>query len=100
MRDQVERDVEAAVLRHDSVGMSVDRLVVERIDDRRLRGATVSANPGGDVIEGRERTPGKVNASALLREGRRNGTANRPPAAIDDSVLPFEQHRVSFHGYR
>ena len=92
VRDQVERDVEAAeVVRH-CLDVRLDRVGVECVDDRGLCRAAGCADPLGGRFEPLERPPDQMHTRALARERLGDGGPDRSPAAVDDGIPTIEQH--------
>jgi hypothetical protein len=91
--DQVERDVDAPRLRGDRVGVAVDGVLVEGVDDRRLGHASCLTDAVRHVGERGLRAAGEEDARPLAGEGARDCAADRAPSSVDDRVLLFEQHR-------
>ena len=76
----------------DLLGVCVDRLLVERVDDGGLGATARGAHGVGDRIELRLRPAGEVDRRALACEGAGHRAADRSAAAVDDGIASFEQH--------
>ena len=90
--DQVERDVDAACLRRDRVGMPVDVLLAESIDDCRFRLSSRRANVVRHRLERGFRATGEEDPRSLASEGPGDRAADGPATSVDHGVLVFEQH--------
>jgi hypothetical protein len=88
--DRIQRDVDAAGLGRDGVGVLGHRFFIERIDLRH-----VSGNFTGDLVERGAGATGEENPGALTGECARHRAAYRACAAVDDRRLAFKQHSVS-----
>ena len=86
VRDQVEGHVDASGIRRHSVGMLIDRLLVERIDFGRLGQPTGRANLLGDLLEPRPGAASEEDSRPLAGEGPDDRTANRPAPSVDHSI--------------
>jgi hypothetical protein len=94
----VDRDVDAARLRRDGIGVLGNRSLVERIDLRGLRSSASSDDVGRDGIESRLRAPGEEDPGAFPREDARDPPADGPSASVDHGVLVLQQHLGSLPG--
>jgi len=92
MRNQVERDVDAAGLSCHGVRMRVDCPFVERIELCHMRHAARGTNSVGNSLEFSQRPTGEKHAREFRCESARDGTSDRTTAAIDDRAFVFEQH--------
>ena len=87
VRDQVERDVDAAGVCNDRVGVLVHRLLVQGIELRRLGHPSGRTDVLGDLLEALHRAAGEVDPCALARKCTRDRAADRPAPSVDDRVL-------------
>jgi hypothetical protein len=69
MRDEVEGDVDAPGPRSHSIGMLIDRHLVERIDLRRLSHASRGADLLGNLVELCLGATGEEDLGSLSGEG-------------------------------
>jgi hypothetical protein len=76
VREQVERDVDAAGARGHLVGVGVDGALVERVHHRGLGRAPRRADVVGDRLERRRGPAGQVDRGALAPERPRHGPAD------------------------
>ena len=67
-RDEVERHVDAAGGRHHAVGMTLDRLLVQRVDDGDLRVGAERGHLIGDPFQRLARAPGQEQPRSLAGE--------------------------------
>lgn len=89
--DQVERHVDAAGPCDDIVDVRVDRGLLQRIDDRHVRGATRRLDVLGDRRDGLAGPACQEHLGPVPRERARHGAANAPTPAVDDHVPTFQQ---------
>jgi len=87
---EVERDVDAARLRGDGVGVLVDRALVERVDDGDLGAPGRGGDVGRDALERLERAAREEHGRARACERARHAAPERAAAAVDDRVLACE----------
>jgi hypothetical protein len=87
VRDEVEGDVETSGTCSQSVGVFVDRRLVESIDLRRLSDSSRGADLLGHVVEALQGSTGEMDLRALASEGTGYRAADRTAPAVDDSVL-------------
>jgi hypothetical protein len=90
--DQVEGDVDVTGIRRHGGGVLIDRVLVERVDLRRVGRSPRGANLPGDRLELRRCAAGEEDPGALAGERAGNGAADRPAPSVDHGVLVLEQH--------
>jgi hypothetical protein len=74
--ERVERDVDAAGLRRDGIGMKIDGAFVHRVEQRDLGRAARREYIGGDVFELGERASGEEHPRPLPGKGAGNHAAD------------------------
>ena len=90
--DRVERDVDAARLVDHGLQMLVHRLLVERVDLRRLGGSAGGLDVLGDDFDWCQVAPGEKELGALGREGACDRTADRASRSVDHRNLVLQHH--------
>ena len=90
--DQVEGDVDATGIRGHGGGMLIDRVLVERVDLRRVDRSARGTDLPGDRLELRQCAAGEEDPGALAGERASNGAADRPAPSVDHGVLVLERH--------
>jgi hypothetical protein len=86
-RDEVERDVDAAGLGGDRVGVLVDRALVERVDDGDAGAAALGGDVGGEAVERLARAAGRCTAAPSRANVRATARPRPPPAPWRIAVL-------------
>lgn len=92
MRNQVERDVDAAGRGRDLGGERVDRTLVEGVERCAVGFSAGRANVLSHRVERGLRAPGEEYTRPLTREYAGDSTPNRAGATVDHGVLAIEQH--------
>jgi hypothetical protein len=92
VRDQVERDVDAASIRRHGSSVLIDRVFVQRVDLCRLGRSPSGADIVGHGLELRRCTTGEEDPGALPGECSSHRAADRSAPSIDHSVLVPKQH--------
>jgi hypothetical protein len=72
--------------------MLVHRLLVERVDCRRLSGSAGGNDVLGDNFDGSPFVPGEKELGPLRRKGARNSTADRASGSVDHYNLVLQHH--------
>jgi hypothetical protein len=90
--DDVHRDVDAAAVADDGVGVRVDRALVERVQYRGFGAAAVLADVLRDLVQGGPGPPGEEDPRPLAGERPGDSAADRATSAVDDRVPAVEQH--------
>jgi hypothetical protein len=86
--DQVEGDVDATGIRRHGGGVLVERVLVERVDLRRLGRSPCGTDPHGDRLELRRCA---ADPGALAGKRASNSAADRSARSVDHGVLVLEQ---------
>ena len=88
--DGVQRNIKAARLLHDVLGVGFDSFLVHGIDHRGLRCTAVRHDLLGDSVERGEVSPGEEDPSPVMGKLPCHCGTNRARAAIDHGVLVFQ----------
>jgi hypothetical protein len=91
-RDDVEGDVEGAVLTGHRVGEPVDRDLVKGVDQGRVGGTAGRSDVVGHRVEGGLSTTSQVDRRSFTGEGASDGAADGASASVDHCLLAVERH--------
>src|SRR5215211_7223972 len=87
-----EMSIHTSSARGHGVSVSVDGVLVDGIDLRRLGHSSSRADLLGHLLEALEGTTGKVDLRSFAGEGAGSCATDRASRPVDHGVLVFEQH--------
>ena len=90
--DRVERDVDTACRVDHGLQMLVHRLLIERVDLRRLGGSAGGSDVLGDHFDGGQVAPGEKHLGTLRRKGACDRAADPASSSVDHRNLVLQHH--------
>jgi hypothetical protein len=91
--DEVEGDIDLSGLPNHGIDETIDRPLVEGIDQGDLSSIPVRTDLSGDRLELGSGAPGQEDPGPFASERPRYSGTDRPTAAVDHGDSVFQQHR-------